>query len=990
MVHRRGGTGELVGRADEFGMLTELVQQIDDPAAPSCVLVTGEAGVGKTRLLSDLADVAASGGVRVLRGACLQLFEALPYGPFVDVLEQIQAEDGAHIVEELAGGWVDGLHAVLPTVGARVHLPAGRARGQQALFQAVATVLAGLSAQRPTLLMIDDLQWADQATVDLLTFVVHRIAGSRVLITGSIRDEGVSDEDPVTLLIASMWRSRRSVTVQLSGLELQDVDVLMSRIGGVAPSASEVARVHELTGGNPLLIEELLAAGFLVDGRGVSVAASWLLGHRLGRLDGDARRVVAAAAVGGARCEQKMLVRVVERASRDGDGVIAALRRAVDVGLLVSLGRHVKFRHALLREAALASLLDAERATLHAAWAATLAELPEPRPATPARLAHHWLAAGDADRALPALLDAAAVAEQRSAHADASRHLEDALDLWDRCIDVVHALDLDRRQVLERAVTAADHGGRRRVAARRLRELIELTTATADRSTLGKMYARLAVLLTDTPMEAIAACERARHLVPAHPASAARTYVLTQEANVRNFLHLPGAVEVGEEALDVARQVGDPRLEAATLVAAAIAPVEVGVLQVDEGIRRLERARALAVQLDDHRTTRRAYVQQSWLLLLDGRLADAHEVARDGMRWAQRVGLQNTGAMILSNAAWLALLLGLWDDGMNLLDLPGWEADAVMEERAALLGEFAVARGDFARADEALRPAFEATSQAGNAETLAFLVRPMAAAHLWQHRPGEALELVARVLRTNGAIAGFFPEMSLLSIGLRASADLRISADARRDRDGVAAALQGASGLVERMARRDGTPMLALERADRMTARAELARLEGHGAAGAWSAAVDAWNEIAVPYEAAYARWRWAEALLAAGGTRRDAADVVQPAVAAARRLGAQPLLASLQALVARARLPAHDPETAAEAQVAQTPFTPLGLTTREEDVLRSVAAGYTNRQIADELFISESTAGVHVSNILRKLNVSNRIQAAAVAHELLTESADG
>jgi len=186
----------------------------------------------------------------------------------------------------------------------------------------------------------------------------------------------------------------------------------------------------------------------------------------------------------------------------------------------VTTDSHVEFRHALLREAALGSLLAPERTRLHADWATTLAELPAPRLTTPARLAYHWRAAGDADRALPALLDAAAVAQQQSAFVDASRHLEDALDLWDRCAGTVQALGLDQRETLERAVTAADRGGRTAVAARRLRELIELVEPTADGLTVGTMYARLALMLVETPADALAACERARQLVPADPPSA--------------------------------------------------------------------------------------------------------------------------------------------------------------------------------------------------------------------------------------------------------------------------------------------------------------------------------------------------------------------------------------------------------------------------------------------------------------------------------------
>lgn len=967
-------------------MLNGLLDQIGEPGAPGSVLVTGDAGVGKTRLLAELADVAAAGGLRLLRGGCLELSEALPFGPFVDVLEQIRAEDGVHAVRELAGEWADGLHTLLPWVGTVAVVPPGGQRDQQALFQAVATVLMGVAARDRTLLLIEDLHWASQATVDLLTFVVYRVAGSRLLIVGSVRDEGVSNSDPVTSLIASLHRTRRSVTVELSGLGREDVGELISRIRGVSADAGDVARVHELTGGNPLLVEELVAAGFVEDDSVVSAVASWVLGHRLRQLDEDARRVVAAAAVGGARCEQDLLVQVVERTSRLGDRVMDALRRAVDSGILVSAGSDVEFRHALLREAALGSLLSPEVSQWHAHWAATLADVSEATVSISARLAHHWLAAGELDEALPALLDAAAEAERLPAYADASRHLEQALEIWDRCADTVQAMGLDRRTVLDRAVTTAKRGGRTTIAARWLRELIGLVEPTVDAVTLGTMYARLAPMLVDTPDDALAACERARRLVPPDPPSAARVYVLTQERLVRDLVRVEDP-DVGQEALDAARQLGDPQLEATALVVMGTVPVELGELSVDDGVRRLERARALATRFDDHETIGRAHVQLSWLLMLVGRLTDAYDVARDGMRWAERVGRQNNGAFLRNNAAWAALLLGRWDDGAVLLNMPGWDADPVLEERAVLEGEFAVARGDLAGVDGLLGPLSAAAVERGDAELAIFLARPLALAHVWQRQPTEAIDVVERAFGAGDAVDGFHPEMTLVAVGLRACGDLCVAASARRDREGVTVARRGAKRLAERMARRDSTTMLALEQAHRETARAELARAEGSAAAAAWSAAADGWDDIDVPHEAAYARWRWAEALLAEGGTRTEAAGALRPGLATARRLGAQPLLTAMQALVTRARLPIEDNETDDDAGIEPSVLVSLGLTAREQDVLRRVVAGATNRQIAGELFISESTAGVHVSNILRKLGVSNRVQAAAVAHELLSES---
>ena len=991
-MHRRVGTAELVGRADELSVLIGVVRQIGDPAAPTCVLLTGEAGVGKSRLLSALADDVAGRHVRVLRGACLELSEALPYGPFADVLNELVTEDGVHAVREFAGPWVGELSAMTPDLNV-AGSQAGDASGDRhRLFQAVATVLAGLARQRPTVVLIEDMQWADQSTVDLFNFLVYRAVGTQVLLVATVRDEGMRDEDPVGAMIASLQRSRRSITLPLHGLDLHAVKELTAAISGHALPDPDVERIHELTDGNPFLVEELLAAGDAGDERVVPALARQLLAHRLAQLDARARRLVAVAAVGGTQVDQALLVRVAARQDQgEAEQAVMALRRAVDANVLLMTATQVRFRHALLREAVLSSLLAPERSRFHADWAATLAEARGADDERAGWLAHHWLAAGEPGKAFAALLNAAAVAERLLAYAEASRHLENALDLWDQCADVVRALDLDRREVLERAVTAADFCGREAVAANRLRQTIRLAEPTADASTLGRMYARLAMLLLNAPAEAIAACERARRLVPADPPSAARAYVLTQEVLVREILRAPAIVDVGQEAVDAAREVGEPRLEAAALVVWAIHAVEARQMDVDVGARRLERAMAIAAQYDDAETQGRAFIQLSWLLILAGRLVEAYQVARDGMRWAQRMGRQQAqGAWVLPNAARAGLLLGRWDDAADLLALPGWEADPVLDERTSQMAELAVARGDFETADELLRPAERSPAKGASADDIIDLGIVRAELDLWMRQPNAAIDVVDRVLRSAGGLDGPVTGMALASVGLRACADLRALASARRDDRGVAAAHRSATPLLDRLARYNDAALLRLDDAHRTTAQAEAARLEGDGASDTWDAAVAAWDGMDAPYQAAYARWRLAETLLEEGGTRRDAVDVIAPASATARRLGARPLHASIEALMTRARLKVDDPDLdAEEGSIRVSPFAPLGLTAREDEVLRRVAAGYTNQQIAHDLFISESTAGVHVSNILRKLGVSNRVQAAAIAHRLQTTPDD-
>jgi DNA-binding NarL/FixJ family response regulator len=165
------------------------------------------------------------------------------------------------------------------------------------------------------------------------------------------------------------------------------------------------------------------------------------------------------------------------------------------------------------------------------------------------------------------------------------------------------------------------------------------------------------------------------------------------------------------------------------------------------------------------------------------------------------------------------------------------------------------------------------------------------------------------------------------------------------------------------------------------TAEAEGSRAAGRHDPGGWARAVGAWDELGCPWPAAYARWRQAEALLDQGAPRDQAAPVLRAAWAAAGALGARPLLAELESLARRARIGLRSAGTGEPE--APPPGEELGLTPREREVLGLVADGRSNRQIAEELFISAKTASVHVSNILAKLGVANRAEAAVAAHRL-------
>jgi DNA-binding CsgD family transcriptional regulator len=261
---------------------------------------------------------------------------------------------------------------------------------------------------------------------------------------------------------------------------------------------------------------------------------------------------------------------------------------------------------------------------------------------------------------------------------------------------------------------------------------------------------------------------------------------------------------------------------------------------------------------------------------------------------------------------------------------------------------------------------------------------------LWEGRPEDAAVQAASAL----SLIDFTPEVrigELYALGLRANADVAELARARRspgqERDAVSA---GDELLRAIQARHvdvlDGRPVFAAQSEAWLRAcEAEAARLHRRADPDAWVASAEAWARLGRPYDVAYARWREAEARLAARGDRREAVEALRAALETTTRLGAEPLTREIMALAARGRLTleADEPEVPVDEVPSNDGAAGLGLTRREREVLALVALGRTNRQIADELFISENTAGVHVSNILGKLQVTGRGEAAALAYRL-------
>ena len=348
------------------------------------------------------------------------------------------------------------------------------------------------------------------------------------------------------------------------------------------------------------------------------------------------------------------------------------------------------------------------------------------------------------------------------------------------------------------------------------------------------------------------------------------------------------------------------------------------------------------------------------------------------------------GVHMLCNAGDYLYRLGRWEESERVArraeEIGPMGINEILTEE--LLGRLAMAHGRFGEAAERLRPLAPLAERAADIQFIGPVQASLAELALWQGRPDEAATQLTAVVR----MIDFTPEVKIgegYALGLRANADAAELARARRSPDQERQAVAAGEELVAAIRGRHADVVAtrpAFEpqsEAWLLLCEAEATRLHGQADPDAWVASAQAWEGLRRPYAVAYARWREAEARLAGRGNRALAAGALRVALDIAERLGAEPLAGAIKALAARARLSLEPKVREAAQPPADDEAARLGLTVREREVLGLVALGRTNRQIADTLFISENTAGVHVSNILGKLGVKGRGEAAAIAYRL-------
>jgi predicted ATPase len=425
----------LVGRVEELQVLEAALGRATN-SEPAVVLVGGEAGVGKTRLVAELTARCAADGTRVLTGGCVPVGDgALPYAPIVEGLRALVGDLGGSAVRRLIGPSWPELARLLPALG--VPQAGGGPPDQAAqarLFELLLGMLGRLGEEIPLLLVLEDVHWADRSTRDLLAFLARNLRRERLLVVVSYR----SDEPGTDWLgpyLAVLDRSGRAQRVELPRLDRAETLAQLVGILGAGPPAELVDAVFARSEGNPLFTEELLGAIRAGSGELPPPTLRDLLLGRVQALPELARQVLGVVAVAGRRVSHRLLAEV---AGLEDQPLVQALRAAVVDQLLVTRPGEdgYELRHALLAEVIEADLLPGERARLHAAYARVLIERPELADASlavaAAEVAVHWDAAGEWAQALPARVRAGLAAERARALAEADEHYRQALTLWER------------------------------------------------------------------------------------------------------------------------------------------------------------------------------------------------------------------------------------------------------------------------------------------------------------------------------------------------------------------------------------------------------------------------------------------------------------------------------------------------------------------------------------------------------------------------------
>ncbi len=938
----------MIGRELELEELAQILLRARGGQG-GVLLLAGEAGVGKTRLAETAIAQAA---LTLLRGVAPEQ-GASSYAPIAAVLRHHLRADpyslsGEPLVAHLA--------ALLPELGSPPEVT-----NRETLFEAVRDAFARISARAPTVVFLDDLQWADSATLELLPSLAEAAEEWRLLVLGAYRTEEIPRGHSLRRLRSDLRRAGRLAELDVEPLDAEATALIAARVLGTEPGPALRAALHDRTQGVPFFVEELTealrVAGRLEPGphgleleEGSSVPVPETLRDALRvRAEGlseDGRAALEAAAVVGVHVELELLA---ELGYDDGLGEVldSGLLREIEPGIAA-------FRHDLVREAFHAGTHWPRRRALHRELAAAL----EARGAEPRLTADHWLAAGERMRALPLLVEAARRACEIHAYRDAAASARLGLENWPEGEN-----ESERLRVLQELGHCAQLCGELGEAGRAWEEVAAGLDA-GETERLAEVKQRLATVYDiegASPRAAAVRLEAADAFEAIGlDAKAAGELLLAADELWRDEV---AANRILDRALEAARRADSSELESRCLSTQGFIAGRAG--RRDEGLDLMRSALSLALEGNHVDAAVTAY----WTLGATANdwadYAGARSIFDDMLVYCRANDLEEGEQFCLGCLVVVLGNAGEWTRAEPLArDLLDRAALPVVSRVHALLtlGHIGAARGATKRARRHLAQAYGAASELGLVQS--------------EHECGFGLALVDELegvesMRWTGLVADPIALMcSARSRGLRLAATF---AARRRDTALVYACADAAASWASRFG--GAEPLAALAHV-----LGEVALLEGNASSAAdqFGAALERLAEVEAPFERALTQARAGTALLAAG-ERELGVERLTGAYHTFRKLGARPF----------ANRAAMDLEAAGErvderlGRRAARDLQHGGLTRRELEIVRLVAVGRTNREIAHQLFLSPRTVDMHVRNVLAKLGCRSRTEATGRAHEL-------
>lgn len=957
-------SASLIGREPDLEALRDELAAVAD-GQPRAVVIGGEAGIGKSRLVSEFLSEAASGAT-VLAGRSVDLgSDGAPYAPFTAILRQLVDAIGLDAVLAAAGPGSGVLSVLLPELASADAVPART--GAERLYELVTVLFENVSAAHPLVVAIEDIHWADTATLELVRFVIRMMERGRFLLLLTYRSDEVLRGHPLRSYLPELDRTRRATRWELARLSRAQVTAQAEQILGCPADSATIDRVYQLSEGVPFFVEELIGIEHLGTGEDLPETLRDLLLARYERLSEPAQGLLRLLSAAGVCVEHDLLAAVFDGTA---DQLDAAAREAVVAHVLAADTTEYSFRHALVREAIHADLLPGERTRFHTRYALAIEEAG----GSASQISYHWMAAHDLRRAFIATLEAMEESRLSYAYRAAAAAGDRALELWDRVDDAEALAGRSRTELLSRTASALRNAG----DSERALALVNVALADTD----GLSPDRHARLLRDKAQYlanlsrpgSVELLQEALAIAPHDPGDGLRAQLLAEVAG-RLMLEARYDEAIQTSTLSIAEAADDA--SARRSVAHTIrGTVLVNHGSIDEGLADLDAARVLAD--GESGPLLRNAVNASDVMNLLGRFDEAVRIAQAGVAQAKLRGVERTsGVMLASNTVEPLLALGRLDLAENMLD-PALELDPPPGFRVHLQRMklwLTLWRGDTQRAEELLRrwrkgmlvqAEIEMQSRLGFARVAAEIAIARGdATTAWR----DASVILSDVRRSIPAY-----DLPLLAVAARALAELAADGATVVSVATTATDIAPTNLTTERAAHALLTVLAELASWPTHPVWAPLVEAELAAVGGAPSVErVEAWDRAAAAALAdgapahlrPYALLRRAQAHAVAG----DRAATEQSATEA-RRLAADVgfglLVDAADQLIASAAPARHVTARGAE---------PV-LTDREVQVLALIEQGLSNKQIGERLYISAKTASVHVSSILRKVGASSRTEA--------------